>query len=224
MTAPPRIVLASASPRRSDLLRRAGVAFEVLPADVDETIQPGLPAGEVARDLALRKAVCIRERLRADAGVIADAGPGPARPIFVLGSDTLVVLGDDESPDRRFLEKAADGSEASSMLRALSGSRHRVITGVAVATLHAGRADLEVVDHETTFVSMRELREDEIAAYVASGEWRGKAGSYAIQESADRFVTAVEGGGFDNVVGLPVARTLRLLREAQSRQASSYPT
>lgn len=211
MTASPRIVLASASPRRSDILRRAGVVFEVLPADVDETIPPGLAAGEVARSLALRKAARVRERLRPDAQ--------PGSFTLIIGSDTLVVLGDDGSPTRCFLEKAADGPEAAGMLRALSGSRHRVVTGVAVVTLGPGSAEAEFVDHETTFVSMRELGEQEVAAYVESGEWRGKAGSYAIQESADRFVTGLEGGGFDNVVGLPLGRTLQLLQAAQAGQA-----
>ena len=94
------------------------------------------------------------------------------------------------------------------MLRALSGTRHRVITGVAVVRTIDGS---ERCDHETTWVTMREISEDEIGAYVASGEWRGKAGSYAIQETADRFVVGLDGGGFDNVVGLPVALTLALL-------------
>ncbi len=128
----------------------------------------------------------------------------------MLGSDTVVVLGDDDDPGRRFLEKAADGAEARGMLKALSGTRHRVITGVAVV-VGGSSPPVELSDHETTWVTMRPITDAEIDAYVASGEWKGKAGAYAIQETADRFVDGLDGGGFDNVVGLPVERTLKLL-------------
>jgi len=199
-----RIVLASASPRRRRLLREAGLDFEVEPADVDETIDASLDAGAVAEDLARRKAIAVAER--------RSAAPDAGGPLSVLGSDTIVVLGGDGDPGRRFLEKAADEDEAASMLRALSGTRHRVITGVAVAEIGPdGRRGPVRSAHETTFVTMRDLTPSELRAYVESGEWRGKAGAYAIQETADRFVTALEGGGFDNVVGLPVALTLGLL-------------
>jgi septum formation protein len=191
------LVLASASPRRHSLLAGAGLRFQIQPADVDETINAELTAGEAARDLALRKARAVAAR-RA-------AGEAPA---IVLGSDTLVVLGEDGGADRRFLEKAGDAAEARQMLGALSGTRHRVITGVAAVRTEDGA---ERSDHETTWVTMRPISASEIDAYVESGEWRGKAGAYAIQESADRFVVELEGGGFDNVVGLPVARTLKLL-------------
>jgi septum formation protein len=195
MTGEPRIVLASASPRRHTLLADAGLRFGVEPADVDETIDLALDAGSAAEDLALRKARAVAER-PTSAGAL------------VLGADTLVVLGEDGARDRRYLEKAADAAEARSMLAALSGSRHRVITGVAVVDTRDGS---ERADHETTWVSMRPIESDELEAYVASGEWDGKAGAYAIQETADRFVIALEGGGFDNVVGLPVERTVALL-------------
>lgn len=192
-----KLVLASASPRRHELLGQTGLPFEIEPADADETIDLALDAGRVAEDLALRKARIVAER-RSDTASIA-----------VLGSDTVVVLGADGAPERRFLEKAADEGEAHEMLSALSGTRHRVITGVAAVL--GGPSPVEVVDHETTWVTMRTITDAEREAYVASGEWRGKAGAYAIQESADRFVERLEGGGFDNVVGLPVARTLDLL-------------
>lgn len=204
-----RVVLASASPRRRDLLEAAGLRFEILPADVDETIDSALTAGQAAEDLSLRKARAVASRL-----------DGPAA---VIGSDTLVVLGEDTpgdggAPRRRYLEKAADEAEAKAMLEALSGTRHRVITGVAVVLTDAGGETVaSMSEHETTFVTMRELESAEIAAYVASGEWRGKAGSYGIQGTADRFVVGLEGGGFDNVVGLPVQRTLRLLRAVSGR-------
>lgn len=197
------LILASASPRRHRLLAEAGLVFEIEPADVDETIDSSLESGEVAEDLARRKAAAVAQR---------HLERGLERSTAVIGSDTIVVLGSLEGGSRRFLEKAADEGEAREMLQALSGTRHRVITGVAVAFLEPGDAfPRTAAAHETTWVTMRDLAEDELAAYVASGEWRGKAGSYAIQETADRFVTGLEGGGFDNVVGLPVALTLRLL-------------
>lgn len=190
------MILASASPRRHRLLAEAGVTFRIVPADVDESMDLGLGAGAVAEDLALRKALAVAGR----------DGCGDA---LVLGSDTVVVLGEDGSPTRQFLEKAAGETEATEMLQALSGSRHRVITGIALVDARSGTARS---DHEVTWVTMRGLSQTELQAYVSSGEWRGKAGAYAIQETADRFVIGLEGGGFDNVVGLPVARTLGLLR------------
>ncbi len=206
------IVLASASPRRHALLRQAGVLFEIEPADIDETIDRTLDAGAAAEDLALRKARHVARQRQGTA------------PVRVLAADTLVVLGDVDpsgAPDRRrFLEKAADAAEAAEMLGALSGTRHRVITGIALVDPARG---LERSDHETTWVTMRAIRTDEVEAYVASGEWRGKAGAYAIQESADRFVVNLEGGGFDNVVGLPVARTLALL-EGRAPEGAPGPS
>lgn len=190
------LVLASASPRRRDLLRAAGLSFELAPADIDETVRPGLTPEAAAEDLALQKARAAAARWRG----------GPAT---VLGADTIVAVGD--GPELEFLAKPVDAADAARMLRRLSGSRHRVVTGVALVLAGDG-ASGATVGHERTWVSMRDLTDAEVAAYVASGEWEGKAGGYAIQESADRFVTALEEGGFDNVVGLPVALTLRLLR------------
>jgi len=186
------LVLASASPRRADLLAAAGLAFEVRPADVDESFEPDRDPVEVARELALRKARV----------VAAELGGEPAR---VLGGDTLVVL---DGPV--YLGKPADELEARSMLEALSGSVHRVVTGVAVVASGPGPTR-ESSAAEVTVVTMRPITPEEVDAYLASGEWRGKAGGYAIQETADRFVTGLAGGGFDNVVGLPVALARELL-------------
>ena len=116
------------------------------------------------------------------------------------GSGTWILLG-----------KPRDEAHAGEMLALLSSTRHLVATGVCVARAPDGQA---AVDVERTWVHMRAIEEFEVAEYVASGEWRGKAGGYAIQETADRFVEALEEGGFDNVVGLPVERTLTLLRAA----------
>jgi septum formation protein len=191
------IVLASASPRRRELLAAAGVAFEVEPSGVDEDLAPGLPPFDLARALAVRKARAVaRGRI--------------GRPDFVLGADTVVLaprFGAPETFDP--LGKPANEREARAMLARLSGTRHAVITGVCAVR---ARDLAERAGEATTWVRMRPIARDEIEAYAASGEWRDKAGGYAIQESADRFVAALE-GAYDNVVGLPVALALGLLAE-----------
>ena len=187
-----RLVLASQSPRRRRLLEEAGLTFEVRPADLDETPDPSWAVEDVPRELAIRKARAIAE--------------GLTEPALVIGSDTIVVLG--EGPEALQLGKPRDAHEAAGMLARLSGSRHRVLTGVAVVEAPEGRCESAV---EVTWVTMRSLSEPEQRSYVATGEWEDKAGGYAIQESADAFVTGLEGGGFDNVVGLPVPLTLALL-------------
>ena len=190
-----RVVLASASPRRRALLGEAGLAFEVEPADVDESLA-GRPEPEPAAvELAERKARRVAERHL-------------GQPVWVLAADTVVAVDDPEDGLPRLLGKPADEREARGMLETLSGSRHRVVTGVAAVRCADGEL---LAGGECTWVTMRAIEPAEVEAYVASGEWRDKAGGYAIQETADRFVTRLEGGGFDNVVGLPVARTLALL-------------
>ncbi|MFT5048953.1 MAG: septum formation protein [Chlamydiales bacterium] len=193
---PARIVLASASPRRKELLARAGVDFEIEISDVDESLDPGSDPRLAAVELAERKA-------RAVAGAHVGAA------VRVLGADTVVCLGGAEGST--LLGKPADEAEARSMLGRLSGSRHRVVTGVAVIRCSDGTLWSAA---ECTWVTMRALDPAEIDVYVASGEWRDKAGGYAIQESADAFVTGLEEGGFDNVVGLPVGLALDLLSQA----------
>lgn len=193
-----RIVLASASPRRRELLARAGLAFEVRPVDVDETLTGFAGELDAARELALRKARAAAAREDPD---------GP--PTWVIGADTVVAR--HRAGGVELLGKPADEGEARAMLERLSGTRHAVVSGVCVIDCARGAAHL---DAERTWVHMRPLAPAEVAAYVASGEWRDKAGGYAIQETADAFVTRLEEGGFDNVVGLPVERTLALLRRA----------
>ena len=187
-------MLASASPRRRELLRAAGVAFSVEPADVDEDLNAFSDPEVAAVELALRKArAAVAVRQRASAAV-------------VLGADTIVAV----QRDGRWslLGKPVDSEDALRMLGLLSGTRHLVVTGVALVRTSDGAQRTGV---ERTFVTMREIAAAERAAYVASGEWQGKAGGYAIQETADRFVERLEQGGFDNVVGLPVALVLFLL-------------
>lgn len=196
------LVLASGSPRRRVLLAELGVAFDVRPADIDETPLPGEGADDLVRRLAVDKAL---------AGVAA----APEVDVVVLAADTVVAV------EGEVLGKPVDEADAAHMLRTLSGTRHQVLTGVAVARRAAGAADGAVVgpavaiDVEVvvTHVHMRRWTDDEIAAYVASGEPMDKAGSYAIQEVGDRFVERIE-GRFDNVVGLPVDVARRLLTEA----------
>jgi len=196
----PRVVLASASPRRHELLTRAGLVFEVEPAEVDESLPPGLDPLEAAQHLAERKTRAVAER--------------HPEPVLVLGADTIVARARGTEFD--YFGKPGTPEEATAMLSALSGSRHMVVTGVCVVRTQDQRLWL---DSERTWVTMRLIQPQEIAEYVDSGEWRDKAGGYAIQESADRFVTELRGGGFDNVVGLPVTLTLSLLRAAGVRLA-----
>jgi len=156
-------------------------------------VQPCAPE-EAASLLAVRKARAV-------------AGAHEGEDALVIGADTVVALGDGDGA--RLLGKPSGVAEARAMLEGLSGSRHRVITGVAVVDCASGAC---FEGWERTWVTMRAIGPEEIDAYVASGEWRGKAGGYAIQETADAFVTSLEEGGFDNVVGLPVSLTLELLR------------
>jgi len=198
--ASPAIVLASASPRRRELLTRAGLEFEVRVASVDEDLGEFDDPAQAALELAQRKAV---------AGAVALSGERDAPRRWVIGADTIVAA---RSGDRwRLLGKPEDEAEADSMLRLLSESRHQVITGVCVVRTSDGAHE---AGWERTWVTMRPILEHERAAYVRSGEWRDKAGGYAIQETADQFVTALEEGGFDNVVGLPVGLTFALLRRS----------
>ena len=192
-----RILLASASPRRRELLAGAGLEFEVRPTDVPEDLPPGIEPEAAAVVLAERKALAARASS-------AD---------FVLAADTIVAVG------AELLGKPSDPADARQMLERLSGSRHKVITGVCVRRTSDGRT---ASAFERTFVTMRAIAPAEIEAYVASGEWEGKAGGYAIQETADRFVTRLEEGGFDNVVGLPVGLALDLLARLGAIRGSGW--
>ncbi len=209
------IVLASASPRRRTLLEHAGVEFRLDPADIDETVDASLPPAEVAEHLARRKALAVAVR-----------HPSAA---LVIGADTTVVVPPSGAGRALgpwdLLGKPGSAEDARAMLRRLSDTRHRVVTGVCIArgVLDSGGEPVCVSGSETTWVTMRAIAPAEVDAYVASGEWRGKAGGYAIQENADAFVTRLEEGGFDNVVGLPVALTLELLDRARKAHDDGGP-
>jgi len=182
-----RLILASASPRRAELLRAAGYAFDVAAADVDESPRAGESPSLYVRRLAAEKSAAVSSRTRPDA--------------VVLGADTTVVV-DDE-----ILAKPRDAADASAMLRRLSGRRHDVMTGVSLR-----RGAFEIGRVESTAVVFAPLTDDEIAWYVGTGEGRDKAGAYAIQGFASRFIPRIE-GSYSNVVGLPVACVRELLTE-----------
>lgn len=190
----PRLVLASGSPRRRELLGALGVLFDVRPTDVDETPGPTETPIDLVRRLAVDKA---------SAGLDA----APERDVVVLAADTLVAVGGE------VLGKPVDADDATRMLGLLSGTRHPVHTAVAVAWRADGTAAALSVEVVTTWVTMRRLTDAEITDYVATGDPMDKAGAYAIQEIGDRFVEQVE-GPFDNVVGLPMDVTRRMLAEA----------
>ena len=190
----PPLVLASASPRRIELLAQVGIAPDrIVPADIDETPLKGETPPRLAERLA-----------RTKAGTVAVAEP----EAFVLAADTVVAVG------RRLLEKPADEAEARRFLTRLSGRIHRVFTGVALKA--PGRdAAVRVVE---TRVALKPLSEDEITAYLATGDWRGKAGGYAIQGPAGAFVRRMV-GSHPAVMGLPLYETVQLLRGAGWRPA-----
>jgi len=180
-------VLASASPRRKQLLANAGIPCKVRPANVEEIPQPGETPRDYVRRLARAKAEAVQ------------AQPGEV----VLGADTTVEI------DGRILEKPADAADAIRMLGLLQGRSHQVHTGVCL--VHEGRPVEEVSSTEVVF---RSLEEGEIREYVASGEAMDKAGAYGIQGRASRFVEKVNGCYF-NVVGLPVSLVWRILQGLQ---------
>lgn len=184
------LYLASKSPRRHELLSRLGLPFGVLDLDLPEHRQPGEPAEDYVRRVA---------REKAGAGLLTVVANPSA---LVLGADTEVVL-DDE-----VFGKPRDGEDAAAMLRRLSGRGHRVIS--AVSLVSPAREWQAVSVSEVEFEALDQAR---IAAYVASGEWQGKAGAYAIQGRAEAFVTRLS-GSYSGVMGLPLHDTVRLLREA----------
>jgi len=185
-----RLVLASASPRRRELLERLGLQFDVEPADIDETRRPDEPPGVYVERVASDKARAV-------------AGPGR----LVIGADTSVVH------EGRILGKPAHPEEARSMLRRLEGETHEVFTGMAVASWDEGVSlDSEV---DVTEVKMVAMTGDEIADYVSTGEPMDKAGAYALQGSGGRFVEAVKGSPF-TVIGMPIHVLPRLIAHAGS--------
>jgi septum formation protein len=185
-----RVVLASASPRRRDLLNLIGIAHEVRPANIDETMRPREAPRRYAERLAREKA-----------SAVATRDPD----LVTIGADTVVVI------NRKVLGKPADAGDAARMLRMLSGREHTVITAVAVSRGRKLRSAIEEVR-----VKFRRLRDDEIEAYIAMGEPMDKAGAYGIQGYGATIVERIEGDYFA-VMGLPLVRLVGLMRDVGVR-------
>ncbi len=183
-----KLILASGSPRRAELLERMGLSFTVQPSNTEEVLEPGLSPQREVMSLSLQKAKAVYDTLESQA--------------VVLSADTVVVL------DDNILGKPQDAEDAKKMLRALSGRHHLVLTGVTVMGPKGTQTHCE-----ETEVHFRTLSEQEIDAYVASGESVDKAGAYGIQGGAMLFVSSLV-GDYYNVMGLPVCKTGLMLREA----------
>jgi len=183
----PKLVLASASPRRAEILRITGWDFEILPADVDEARRPGENAAAYVERVA-------REKAEAAALQVPDR--------LVLGADTIVLI------DGKILGKPRDNEDARRMLWLLQDRRHQVMTGIAIVN---GNSSTSLVAHESTDVEFSPMTEDEIDWYVATGEPMDKAGAYAIQGMGARFIEGITGDYF-NVVGLPLRLLYKLVR------------
>lgn len=189
------LVLASASPRRQELLRSAGISFSVQAADVEETPLTGESARDCAERLAREKALKVWRMRPQD---------------LVLGADTVVVV------ENEILGKPVDATDAERMLRLLSGRQHEVITGVSLIRSEGSQKNPPPaqtrIASETTIVTMSKLSDRDIRDYIATGEPMDKAGAYAIQGMASRWIPRIE-GDYSNVVGLPIALVYRMLRE-----------
>jgi septum formation protein len=184
------LVLASASPRRKELLQQAGYDFKVIPANISEERRPNEDPTAFVTRLAQEKAQSVFDHLNCDA---------PGDQLLVIGADTIVVTHEE------ILGKPQDAEDAARMLRLLSGRTHQVITGVCLIS----KQKTEVAA-ETTAVIMREISEEEIFAYIATGDPMDKAGAYAIQGYPARWIPRIEGCYF-NVVGLPLTKVAAML-------------
>jgi len=183
-----KIILASASPRRQELLHQIGLEFDVVPSMSEERIDTTLSAEEVVKQLSFIKASDVANRVDPDR--------------LVIGADTIVVF------QHRILGKPKDRNDAVHMLKMLSGREHRVLTGFTV--MHIGQHKV-ISDYEETFVKFMELSDEEIDSYINTGEPFDKAGAYGIQRYGSLLVEKIVGDYF-NVVGLPVAKLARVLK------------
>ncbi len=184
-----RLILASKSPRRKELLEKTGIPFDIDAAEIDETLNPSLSLSDAVRDLSLRKASAVLER-HPDA--------------VVLGSDTIVVI------DDMVLGKPKDRQDAKNMLESLSGKTHQVITGFALVSDRKTVSDVSV-----SHVTFAPLSEAEIDTYLTSGEADDKAGAYGIQGLAGKFITRIE-GDYYAIMGLPLSRVYQELKNINS--------
>jgi septum formation protein len=195
-----KLILASSSPRRAEVLRNAGFVFQVCPADVDETRQPKEAAEDYVRRVAKAKAHTVAERARV-AGERA----------IVIAADTIVLA------EGQILGKPKDADDARRMLRLFSGKTHEVLTALCVINIATGKEALHV---EKTRVQFLKMSEEEIESYIQTGEPFDKAGAYGIQGIAGRFATRIEGSYF-NVLGLPLSRLWTTLKELGWKEDSA---
>ena len=184
-----KLILASKSPRRSELLRAVGWSFESSPADINETRRNNEAAVDYVKRLAIEKAEAVAARFSSG---------------LILAADTTVVV------DDHILGQPADDEDARSMLKLLNGRWHEVLTGVAL--LRAGEGNGAVADYESTRVKFSEMSNEEIDWYVSTGEPQGKAGAYGIQGRASILIEKIEGDYF-NIVGLPLRLVYELIRQ-----------
>lgn len=212
-----RIILASASPRRRELLTQIGIAYEVMPSNKEEIITKTVPA-EIVQELATQKALDIAEKVAdgaeqfsgKDGFQVNEAGSlpiGHGDSIIVIGADTIVAQGD------TIMGKPADEADACRMLSMLQGKTHQVYTGVCIAVIAQGGITTTQF-YESTEVQMYPMSEDDIKAYVATKEPCDKAGAYAIQGRCAAFIKGIA-GDYNNVVGLPAARLYQELKAGQ---------
>ena len=194
------LILASASPRRQELLLQAGLAFTVETADIQEIAEPGEDAATMVLRLAEAKAQAVWARHASSTGSLESDHD----PLVVLGADTCVLA------QGEILGKPRDVADARRMLALLSGRTHQVLTGLCAVTAHETFADVEI-----TQVSVNLIEDPELTRYLLSGEPMDKAGAYGIQGYAARWIPRIEGDYF-NVVGLPIARTVELIAEARA--------
>ncbi|MGH9573550.1 MAG: Maf family protein [Candidatus Acidiferrales bacterium] len=195
-----KLILASGSPRRAEILRNAGLSFEVQSTCVDESLLPNERAEDCVLRLATKKVQ-----------IVATVAAKRSERTFILGADTTVVC------DGRIFGKPENAAEAREMLQALSGKTHDVLTGIAIVRTPDG---LQASGIETTRVTFLSLSQDQIGAYIASGEPFDKAGGYGIQGVAGKFIPRIEGCYF-NVMGLPLSRTWQMLRALGWREEAA---
>jgi septum formation protein len=187
-----KLILASTSPRRTEILRNAGFVFEVIPTHTDETRRPGEVAEDYVRRIAQGKVHAAREKLRTT-----------GEPTIIIAADTVVLA------EGQILTKPQDVADARRMLRMMSGKSHELLTGLAVLRIPEG---VETQHIEKTRVDLLPISNDEIESYLRTGESSDKAGAYGIQGVAGRFVSRIDGCYF-NVMGLPLSRVWRAIRE-----------
>ncbi|MEO6965642.1 MAG: Maf family protein [Acidobacteriaceae bacterium] len=200
------LVLASASPRRRDLLTQAGLSFQVESISVEEVCRPGEDAVHLVQRLARNKAEAVFHARTHASPTAVDSTP---EPLLILGADTVVVC------DQEILGKPADAADAMRMLRLLAGRTHQVITGVCLISLFGSQVETKIATASTN-VTMLKMSDEEIRAYVATGEPMDKAGAYAIQGRVSRWIPRISGCYF-NVVGLPLSLVNSMIEAAQQK-------